>query len=233
MKKHTLPNLILSLLVPLGCLTNLIAQSDGMGNMPGMQGDAGHHMAAHMKMTARRLPQPGDVAKAQQVVEAARKVCEKYQDYKVALAEGFHIFRPNEPHTVYHFSNSDYAREAAEHFNPEHPTSLLYTKEGDSYKLVGVMYTAPKWSSEDELNERIPLSIAQWHQHVNLCLSPANAPQHDARFGPNGSISTRAECESAGGRFIPEIFGWMVHVYPFEANPYDLALFDRQMKDED
>ena len=41
----------------------------------------------------------------------------------------------------YHFNNPEYAREAAEHFNPEHPTSLLYEKNGDGYKLIGVMYT--------------------------------------------------------------------------------------------
>lgn len=28
------------------------------------------------------------------------------------------------------------------HFNPEHPTSLLYEKHGEDYKLLGVMYTA-------------------------------------------------------------------------------------------
>ncbi len=38
------------------------------------------------------------------------------------------------------------------HFNPEHPTSLLYEKHGDDYKLIGVMYTAPKRLGEDELD---------------------------------------------------------------------------------
>jgi hypothetical protein len=23
-------------------------------------------------------------------------------------------------------------------------------------------------------------------------------------------------CSAAGGRFFPQLFGWMVHVYPFE-----------------
>ena len=30
--------------------------------------------------------------------------------------------------------------------NPDHPTSLLYEKQGDGYKLIGVMYTAPKYT---------------------------------------------------------------------------------------
>src|SRR5690349_18865294 len=46
-----------------------------------------HHMALgpHMKMTALRTPQPGDEKKAEQVVEAARQVMEKYKDYQTAL----------------------------------------------------------------------------------------------------------------------------------------------------
>ena len=50
---------------------------------------------------------------------------------------------------MYHFTNYRYAMEAAFNFNPEHPTSLLYEKHGDDYKLIGVMYTAPKRLSED------------------------------------------------------------------------------------
>jgi hypothetical protein len=59
----------------------------------------GHHMemSAHMKMTALRAAQPGDAAKAQQVVEVARGVMEKYKDYHVALNEGFTIFHPEVP----------------------------------------------------------------------------------------------------------------------------------------
>ena len=36
------------------------------------------------------------------------------------------------------------------------------------------------------------------------------------RFGPSGSIATEKVCEEAGGRFVPQMFGWMVHVYPYE-----------------
>jgi hypothetical protein len=193
-------------------------------------------MDVHMKMTALRPVKPGDQEKAQQVARVARKVCERYKDYKTALADGFHIFMPNIPHKQYHFNNSEYAREAAEHFNPEHPTSLLYEKDGDGYKLIGVMYTAPAWTSEDELNERVPLSIVQWHAHVNLCLPPPNQSQAAAnsehRFGPEGSISKQMECEAVGGRFVPQIFGWMVHVYPFAQNPNDIWSVERQMSEE-
>ena len=32
------------------------------------------------------------------------------------------------------------------------------------------------------------------------------------KFGPAGAISTKDECEREKARFIPQIFGWMVHV---------------------
>jgi hypothetical protein len=30
-----------------------------------------------------------------------------------------------------------------------------------------------------------------------------------------GTIADAGECEAVGGNFHPQIFGWMVHVYPF------------------
>jgi hypothetical protein len=226
----------------------LYSQTDSMQDMPGMNGasagqamqsmDSHHmHIGSHMKMTTLRAAQPGDQERAQQVAEAARSVCEKYKDYKVALADGFRIFLPNVPQKQYHFTKFEYAREAAEHFNPIHPTSLLYEKDGDSYKLIGVMYTAPKWTTEDELNQRIPLSVAQWHAHVNLCLPESGLAQafrdHDSRFGLKGSISTQADCSAAGGRFVPQVFGWMVHVYPFAQQSSEIWSVERQMGHED
>lgn len=218
--------------------------SSGMKEMPGMGnvGSAsamhameGHHMdmGPHMKMTALRDPKPGDKEKAQQVVEAARKVSEKYLDYKVALADGFKIFHPEFPQKQYHFTNYAYAFEAAWHFNPDHPTSLLYEKTGDEYKLIGVMYTERKTAREDELDSRIPLSIAQWHAHVNLCLPPADKRNEVAgshpQFGLNGSIASKDACDAADGRFLPQVFGWMVHVYPFERKPENIWSVEKQM----
>ena len=144
----------------------------------------------------------------------------KYQDYHVALADGFQIFHPEVPQKMYHFTNYKYGFEAAFSFNPEHPTSLLYEKRGDAYTLVGVMYTAPKRYSEDDLDQRIPLSLAQWHEHVNLCMPPADRKLEsllpNPQFGFRGSISTQEACDAAGGTFHPLIFNWMVHVYPNE-----------------
>ena len=189
-------------------------------------------MGPHMRMTTLRDPKAGDQERADQVVESARKVADKYQDYKLALAaDGFKIFMPNRPQKQYHFTNYWYGVEASRRFNPEHPTSLLYEKQGDGYKLVGVMYTAPKITGEEELDSRIPLSIAQWHAHVNLCEPPADRKKEmwgtERQFGLQGSIATKEACDAAGGKFMPQIFGWMVHVYPFE-QPEDIWSVERQ-----
>ncbi len=214
-----------------------------MPDLPGMNHDGSAHamlsmadrkmdMGPHMKMTTLRDLKPGDQEKADQVVAAAREVAEKYMDYKVALADGFRIFLPKLPQKQYHFTNYRYAFEAAIKFNPEHPTSLLYEKNSDGYKLIGVMYTAPKNSTWNDLDQRIPLSVAQWHAHVNLCLPPADkrgeAWGPNPKFGLAGSITTRADCDAAGGKFMPQIFGWMVHVYPFEQKPEDIWSVERQ-----
>jgi hypothetical protein len=194
-------------------------------------------MGPHMKMTALRELKPGDAARAQQVAEEARKASEKYTDYRIALAGGYKIFHPELPQKMYHFTNYGYAMEAAFRFNPEHPTSLLYEKHGDDYKLIGLMYTAPKRFTEDQLDQRIPLSVAQWHEHMNFCAPPADrrkdmlAPH--AEFGLRGSITTQEACDAAGGTFHPVIFNWMVHVYPFEKDQAKVWSVERQHGDAD
>jgi hypothetical protein len=213
-------------------------EADGETSAHVMNSMEGHmDMGPHMKMTALRTPKPGDAARAQQVAEAARKAAEQYKDYRTALAEGFKIFHPEIPQKMYHFTNYSYAMEAAFRFNPEHPTSLLYEKHGEDYKLIGVMYTAPKRFSEDQLDERIPLSVAQWHEHVNFCLPPADKRgemlQPHPQFGLRGSITTQEACDAAGGTFRPVIFNWMVHVYPFEKDQASIWSTDRQHGDTD
>jgi hypothetical protein len=206
--------------------------ADGAAHAMRSMEDRQMNTGPHMKMTTLRDLKPGDQEKAGEVAAAARRAAEKYTDYKVALADGFKIFLPNLPQKQYHFTNYRYAFEAAISFNPEHPTSLLYEKNGSDYKLIGVMYTAPKNANWNELDQRIPLSIAQWHAHINMCLPPAERRNEawgpKAKFGLLGSITTKDECETAGGKFMPQIFGWMVHVYPFEQKTEDVWSAGRQ-----
>ena len=194
-------------------------------------------MGPHMKMTELRPAKPGDAARARDIAEAARKASEKYLDYHAALNDGYKIFHPEVPQKMYHFTNYGYGMEAFVRFNPEHPTSLLYEKHGEDYKLIGVMYTAPKRLTEDQLDERVPLSVAQWHEHVNFCAAPAGRKNEylipHPQFGLRGSITTQAACDAAGGSFHPVIFNWMVHVYPFEKDQATIWSVDRQHGDGD
>ena len=183
---------------------------------------AGHHDAhnLHMTMTAMRQETPEDVARAKEVVTELRAGIEKYKDYRIALNDGFKIFLPNVPQPEYHFTSYRNGFLEAFTFDPARPTSLLYKKTGTGYELVGAMYTMPKRATEDQLNARVPLSVAMWHLHTNLCMPPRNQLRMAdwSKFGLKGSLATRDACEAAGGRFRPSIFGWMVHVYPYEGS---------------
>ena len=194
------------------------------------------HMSAHMHMTTLRNPEPGDTEKAQRVADQARVALEHYRDANVALAEGFKIFLPNIPQPMYHFTKWQYAVGEAFRFDPTKPTSLLYEKRGGEYKLIGAMYTAPVGFTEDQLNDRVPLSVAEWHQHVNMCKPPKGREiemlRKNPEFGLAGSISSPEACAAAGGTFLPHVFGWMVHVYPWEKTPDAIWSVERQLKQQ-
>jgi hypothetical protein len=173
----------------------------------------------HLRVTPHREPSAAELRRANEIRARARAALGKYQDYRAALRDGFEIKFPNLPLKRYHFSNPANARDSREAFDPARPTSLLYEKTGDGYRLVGAMYTAPRVSDEAELDRRFPINVAPWHLHTNLCIRPAVlAGRHwrdhtpDRRFGPNGSIATANECAAAGGTFTPVLFGWMTHV---------------------
>jgi hypothetical protein len=181
-------------------------------------GPGRHHMGPHMKLTAPREQTPEDLDRADAIVKTLRAAIEKYKDYRMAIADGYQPFLPNLPLPEYHFTNYKNGFLEAFTFDPARPTSLLYKKTSNGYQLVGAMYTMPKTAIEDQLNARVPLSVASWHLHVNLCMPPKDQrPRADwTKFGLGGSISTPEACADAGGTFMPSIFGWMVHVYPYE-----------------
>ncbi len=172
----------------------------------------------HMRMTPMRPQTLEDAARAKEIVAELRAGIEKYKDYHAALNDGYKIFLPNLPQPEYHFTNYVNGFLEALKFDPSRPTSLLYKKTSDGYELVGAMYTMPKRATEDQLNARVPLSVAMWHLHTNLCM-PQRGQLRCAdltKFGLKGSIASQEACDASNGRFQPVIFGWMVHVYPYE-----------------
>jgi hypothetical protein len=216
----------------------------GTGAVSGM----GKHMdmGPHMTMTTMRAATPADTARAQQIILVMREQLVRYHDYKVAESDGYLPYMETVPQDVYHFTNKPQTQ--AEYLGDvdlKHPGSLLYEKKSvGGYQLVGAMYSAPPNYTPDQLDKLIPLGVARWHAHTNICL-PAGISEEDVmdgritphlnaatvgegrhsdprfgyfvdpRFGFMGTIAEAGECTAAGGNFHPQIFGWMVHVYPF------------------
>lgn len=232
-------------------------------NMSAAPNAMGAHMGmdAHMVMTPTRPATPADIERAHEILSTLRKVLADYRDSQTALDQGYQIFLPTVPQDVYHFTDYLAAQqEYGGHFNPANPGSLLYAKNArGEYVLVGAMYSAPPDSTPQQLDALIPLSVARWHAHTNICLPkgitlndllrgdigearmdmpgmmPVGASPEasnlnrrlgflaDGRFGFTGKIATAPDCEAAGGHFIPQAFGWMTHVYPFNGDDLKVA----------
>jgi hypothetical protein len=198
-------------------------------------------MAAHMETTPYRMATPADLIRAGGIVIELRQAIAKYRDVKVAEADGFRMFAPQiKNQRVYHFTRNLWALENQFRFNPDKPTSLLYKKDArGSFVLVGAMYTAPKRFSANDLDKRIPTSVAQWHKHVNWCLPPRKEAERWTEmrngrpvFGPLG-VDTREACDSAGGRFVKEVFGWMVHANVFASDDPKVIWGDDHMRGDE
>jgi hypothetical protein len=178
----------------------------------------------HMEMTPALRPTAGDSVRAARVAATLRTALARYADTTAAVADGYHMFLPGvKTQKVYHFTNNWRAVQEAVRFEPTRPTSLLYRKDSTGkLVLVGAMYTAPKRFSYEKLDARVPLSIARWHKHVNWCLPKRGEAARwterrdgDPVFGPESPVATKEACDAVGGRFLPTMFGWMLHANVF------------------
>jgi hypothetical protein len=174
----------------------------------------------HMLMTPKRPVAAGDSARAAAVAATLRASIAKYRDTTAAVADGFRMFAPQvKTQKVYHFTRGMNAVREAFRFDPAEPTSLLYVRDASGrFRLIGAMYTAPKRFDLDQLDARVPLSIARWHKHVNWCVPKVGdgrrwLERKDGQpvFGPESPIATKAACDAVGGRFLASPLGWMVH----------------------
>ena len=239
----------------------------GAGGDTGAMGQMGSHMkmSDHMTMTETRAVVPADTQRGEEIIRTMREKLAKYEDYNVAIADGYVPYMAQVPQDVYHFaSRSATAAEYMGDFDLARPGSLLYEKKTlGGYKLVGAMYDAPPGDSSAQLDQLIPLSLSHWHAHTNICLprgiteddvingrvgnnmrpdiSSSGAMElgmrrnagsgermrfgylADPRFGFTGTISNDADCQAAGGSFHKQIFGWMIHVYPFASEDLKVA----------
>jgi hypothetical protein len=259
--KHKLVLLTLALALSINAPA-MVAMGDMDGDEP-PPNSMGIKMCAgsHMVVTPLRAQTPQDIERAHDVIDTLRRALGRYRDPRVALSEGYRIFLPTVPQQVYHFTDYSAAQqEYMGHSDPARPGSILYVKNSNGdYVLIGAMYSAPPDSTFDQLDAIVPLSIAHWHTHTNICLpngitlgdvlrgdvgasqtdlpgmlpvsSTPAAPAinqklgflADGRFGFTGRIADASECEAAGGHFLKQAFGWMVHVYPFNGDDLKVA----------
>jgi hypothetical protein len=226
------------LTVPLG---DAWPQGHQQGSMPGMDmrdngdmsgmGPSMAGMAGHMYMTPLRPKQSGDEEKAKAVVAALKATMERYKDYRKALLDGYVILNPKLKQPQYHFTNDANAREADIQFDPSKPTALLYRRTPMlEYKLEGAMYTTNPDATEDELNQRLPLSVARWHRHINVCWAPEDRIMDykaaHPKFGMFGFIKTQEVCTAERGIFYAYVFSWMIHIFPYETDFKDVFSMD-------
>ena len=190
-----------------------------------MNGPMDMNMMKHMELSPSRPPTHADSVRASAVAAELKRAIAKYADTAAAVADGYKMFLPNvKAQHVYHFTNNRHALGAAFHFDATKPTSVLYSRGSDgALHLVGAMYTMPKNAKLDRLNDRVPLSIARWHKHVNWCVPKEGdqarwLEQKNGKpvFGPESPIATKAECDAARGDFHPSLFGWMLHANVYE-----------------
>ena len=195
-----------------------------------MSGPMDENMMKHMQLTPARTPTHDDSVRATKVVAELKQAIAKYQDTAVAVADGYKMFLPEvKNQRVYHFTNNGRAVLAAFHFDASKPTSVLYKRGADNQlHLVGAMYTMPKNASLKRLDDRVPLGLARWHEHVNWCLPKKGdgsrwIEQKNGKpvFGPESPIATKASCDAVNGDFHSNVFGWMIHVNAYEGT--DLA----------
>jgi len=169
----------------------------------------------------RTIAAPDRLAHLQRLIAYLRSSLPKYRSVELAVADGYRPEGPDVPvGALKHFVNYANIPVNWQHLDPDRPMALLYRRTQSGYDLAGVMFTAPIGSSMDELDKRIPLAYGHWHSHRNICQPKDSTAvltaEQRQEFGFSGSINTKAACDAAGGVFMDNVFGWMVHVYPFE-----------------
>jgi hypothetical protein len=186
--------------------------------------------SAHMRMGPTRAATAADSARGAAIVLAARAGLSQYADVKVAERDGYYRNNPSvEDQPIYHYNRLDRlqtinaAKQVA--FDPTKPVSLLYKKDDrGQLRLIGAMYATGESAAPEDLDALLPISMAQWHEHVNLCYPGGALVRYASKKVDAGtvfvsklffSITSAKECETAGGRFVPVELGWMAHVYMF------------------
>ncbi|MFL5515325.1 MAG: hypothetical protein ACJ8DJ_04155 [Gemmatimonadales bacterium] len=163
----------------------------------------------HMSFTRPRGGTAADTARALAVVRTLRGAIAQYPTLAAAEAAGYRSRLPEmmqQRRRMLHLARPRSSTSTAE-FDAAAPQALLYRRdESGRFQLAGAMFVAPEGATEADLDARIPLSVARWHQHHNVCRGPKG--EMKPRYL---GATTASACEAVGGRFRSES-RYMVHV---------------------
>jgi hypothetical protein len=172
---------------------------------PGHQHGGGHgHGAAALAVTYAELQGTSDQ------LAAARQATSKYQDVRMAEADGYRPVGPNVPGMGTHYVR----RGNHDRFSITEPPILLYERDPSApngLRLVGVSYllVAPAGADGQPTASPFPKALANWHKHNNVCVLPDNSASVEL---------TEAQCKANGGHFTNET-SWMVHAWIWKDSP--------------
>ncbi|HEV7526941.1 MAG TPA: hypothetical protein VGP92_18415 [Acidimicrobiia bacterium] len=175
----------------------------GQGGSAAVTSKAGVQASEHgVRGAVQPVPlTPAEKAALAVQMASAKTVARAYPTVKDALAAGYMMSTVYVPCIGAHYTNIGFAS----HFDPAHPSELLYTGTQPDSKLVGLSYLV--WHSNGP-----PPGFAgpndRWHQHNangGLCLKGAVVVA--------GEESTRQECAAVGGRKTLLTDVWMVHAW--------------------
>ena len=162
--------------------------------------DQGGEPPEELRMTREEL---GELVRQ---LDTVRESTEKYQDYEVALSDGFTASLDQVPNMGAHFVHR--GRENDGLFDPSEPDFLLYIQdEIKKWKLVGTGFLQPGHLVGDDHPEAFAGPLDNWHTHYSLCAHT------------RGTFSaTEEDCVTRGGLWH-DTFGWMIHAYVWVDNP--------------
>lgn len=167
-------------------------------NVPLDEGNA-HTHGVEVPVTAEQL------AAASTFVARVKAATAKYEDIRVAMADGYFQLTQDLPAIAAHFMNARYNSDGVL-MDPEKPEFLLYTKRLDgTWRLVGAMFTSEKVTPDPpSFFGRLDV----WHRHENLCFTP-------------NAVSVKASAAECPGVFTKET-PWNLHVW---TAPGDAGVF--------
>jgi hypothetical protein len=191
-----------------------------------------HTMAhAHMSFSPAQPASPADTARALALLETLRNSLAPYQTLEAAEAAGYVPARSPESvkeGKLLHAGRRPRRLRSQGTFDPANPQALLFEKDASgAMKLSGAMFVAPPAASLADLDAMVPLGVARWHQHTNVCVAADRAQSRRIV-----KATTEEECTRLGGRFRAQS-RFMVHVMTGVGNDLALAFPQRPDPDDD